>query len=73
MATINKDDSIPTTLFANVPVVDNKRLAESPDTVTTEEEDASKPEDIEELRKQFVGDVNLPECTCFPFFFLALR
>ena len=69
MATIYKDDSLPTILFTNTPVVDNKRLAKSPDMVTTKEEDTSKTEDIEELWKQFVGDVNLPECTCFLSFF----
>lgn len=48
-----------------VALVDDSRRSESPDTVTSEEEE------LEALRCQFVGDVDLPEglfkgfFTCF--------
>lgn len=38
-------------------LIDDKEGSTSPDTVNNE-----LPEDIEELRKMFVGEVDLPEC-----------
>lgn len=55
--------------------VDDKRLLNSPDTIGADSEhDEEKEEvveevhDLEELRKKFVGEIDLPESTSLPSF-----
>jgi ribonucleoside-diphosphate reductase subunit M2 len=45
---------------ATIKVIDDERRSISPDTVDDTEEH-ELPDDIEELRKKFVGEVDLPE------------
>jgi ribonucleoside-diphosphate reductase subunit M2 len=48
-----------------VDIIDDSRRSESPDTICAEEEvcqqEVEEEESLEELRKKYVGEVNLPE------------
>ena len=46
---------------AVVQLTDDERLPVSPDTVGADSEPAEEVDDLEELRKKFVGEVDLPE------------
>ncbi|KAF7983881.1 hypothetical protein HWV62_18228 [Athelia sp. TMB] len=49
--------------MAPIHLIDDEKLPVSPDTLpaTSEHADEEEVDDLEELRKKFVGDVNLPE------------
>ncbi|KAF7967575.1 hypothetical protein HWV62_33731 [Athelia sp. TMB] len=49
--------------MAPIHLIDDEKLPVSPDTLpaTSEHADEEEADDLEELRKKFVGDVNLPE------------
>ncbi|KAL4074118.1 ribonucleotide reductase [Scleroderma yunnanense] len=44
------------------PVLDEKKRSVSPDTHSEEASDVETEDDLEALRKKFVGEVDLPEC-----------
>ena len=45
-------------------LTDDERLPESPDTIGDDEE-VDEEAQLRELRKKFVGEVDLPESMCF--------
>jgi ribonucleoside-diphosphate reductase subunit M2 len=55
-------------------LVDDKHLPNSPNTIGADSEHDEKEEiveeadDLEELRKKFVGEIDLPESTSLPSF-----
>jgi ribonucleoside-diphosphate reductase subunit M2 len=53
----------PTKPSKKVPVqlIDDERRSVSPDTVDADSEPAEEVDDLEELRKKFVGELDLPE------------
>lgn len=53
-------------------IIDDKRRSVSPDTVGDGEDDDDE-EDVEDLRKKFVGEIDLPESVSLfcVFFFLS--
>jgi ribonucleoside-diphosphate reductase subunit M2 len=48
---------------AAVQLIDDESLPVSPDAVDANGEAAEEVDDLEELRKKFVGEVDLPEST----------
>ena len=52
--------------MAPIHLIDDEKRAVSHDTLpaTSEHADEEEVDDLEELRKKFVGDVNLPESEC---------
>ena len=44
-------------------LIDDERRSVSPDTVDADSEPAEEVDDLEELRKKFVGELDLPEST----------
>ena len=59
--------SIDSPLKKTVKIVDDERLPESPESLGDEEQTHDK---IGELRKKFVGEIDLPESMFMIFFFL---
>jgi len=54
-----------------VKLTDDERLPESPDTIGDDEEVDGEAQ-LQELRKKFVGEVDLPESACFYVFEVSL-
>jgi hypothetical protein len=55
-----------------VKLTDDERLPESPDTIGDDDEEVDEEAQLRELRKKFVGEVDLPESTCFHVFDASL-
>ena len=44
-------------------LIDDERRSVSPDTIDASSEPAEQVDDLEDLRKKFVGELDLPEST----------